>query len=32
VVSNLLIRVHSVASGSQSFVRDETPRNYKYGT
>ena len=32
VVSNLLIRVYSVASGSQTFVRDETPRSYKYGT
>ena len=29
VVSNLLIRVYSVVSGSQTFVRDETPRSYK---
>ena len=29
VVSNLLIRVYSVAPGSQAFVRDETPRDCK---
>ena len=29
VVSNLLIRVYSVVSGSQTFVRDETPRSCK---
>lgn len=32
VASNLLIRVYSMAPGSQAFVRDETPRSCKYGT